>query len=56
MAKNGSKGRGRQGIIRNRSQVFSGHNKRFTKINNKTGRFMNQMAHKGKFFKSIKIK
>ncbi|MEK7461578.1 MAG: hypothetical protein AAB586_00705 [Patescibacteria group bacterium] len=56
MAKNGPKGRGRQGTIRNRSQVFSGRNKRFTKINNQTGRFIDQMTHRGKPFKGTRIK
>ena len=56
MAKNAKKGKGRKGEVKRRSQVFSGRNKRWTKINNKTGRFMDQMAHKGKPFKGVKIK
>lgn len=56
MAKNGPKGKGRKGTVKGRSQVLSGRNKRFTKVNNKTGRFMDQMAHKGKTFKGIRIK
>lgn len=56
MAKNGPKGKGRQGVIRNRSQVFSGRNKRFTKIDNQTGRFIDQMTHRGKPFKGTRIK
>jgi len=59
MAKNAKgkrKSHGRKGELKNRSQVFSGRNKRFTKVNNKTGRFMDQMAKKGKSFKSVRIK
>ena len=56
MAKNGPKGKGRKGTVKKRSQVFSARNKRFTKVNNKTGRFMDQMAKKGKAFKGVKIK
>mgnify|MGYP003395089555 CR=1 FL=1 len=56
MAKNGPKGKGRKGVVKSRSQVISGRNKRFTKVDNKTGRFMDQMAKKGKAFKGIRIK
>jgi hypothetical protein len=56
MAKNGPKGKGRKGTVKGRTQVLSGRNKRFTKVNAKTGRFMDQMAKKGKAFKGVKIK
>ena len=39
MAKNGPKGKGRKGAVKGRSQVFSGRNKRFTKVDKKTGKF-----------------
>ena len=56
MAKNGKKGAGRKGSVKKRAQVFSGRNKRFTKVNAKSGKFMDQMAKKGKAFKGVKIK
>jgi hypothetical protein len=56
MAKNGPKGHGRKGTVKKRSQVFSGANKRWTKVDSKTGKFIDQMAHKGKPFKGVKIK
>ena len=56
MAKNGKKGAGRKGAVKKRTQVFSGRNKRFTKVDKKTGKFIDQMAHKGKPFKGVKIK
>lgn len=56
MAKNGPKGKGRRGTVKNRTQVFSGRNKRFTKVNKKTGKFIDQMSHRGKPFKGVKIK
>lgn len=56
MAKNGKKDGARKGTVKKRSQVFSGRNKRFTKVNNKTGRFMDQMAKKGRAFKGVRIK
>lgn len=56
MAKNGPKGHGRKGGVKKRAQVFSGRNKRWTKVNTKSGRFMDQMAKKGKPFKGVKIK
>ena len=56
MAKNGPKGRGRKGEVKNRSQVISGRNKRWTKVNNKTGRFTDQMARKGRAFKGVRMK
>lgn len=56
MAKNGSKGRGRRGEVKKRAQVLSGRNKRWTKVDTKTGRFVDQMARKGKAFKGVKMK
>ena len=56
MAKNGPKGHGRKGEVRGRTQVLSGRNKRWTKVNKKTGRFMDQMAKKGRAFKGVKMK
>lgn len=50
------KGHGRKGEVKNRSQVLSGRNKRWTKVNAKTGRFMDQMARKGKAFKGVRMK
>lgn len=56
MAKNGPKGRGRSGKVKKRTQVLSSRNKRWTKVDAKTGRFMDQMAKKGKAFKGVKMK
>jgi len=56
MARNGPKGRGRAGNVKRRSQVLSPRNKRWTKVNNKTGRFIDQMARKGKAFKGVRMK
>jgi len=56
MAKNGPKGKGRSGKVKSRAQVLSGRNKRWTKVNAKTGRFMDQMAKKGRAFKGVTMK
>ncbi len=56
MAKNGPKGHGRTGTVKKRAQVLSGRNKRWTKLDAKTGRFMDQMAKKGRAFKGVKMK
>jgi len=56
MAKNGPKGHGRKGKVKGRSQVLSGRNKRWTKVNTVSGRFMDQMAKMGKAFKGIRMK
>ncbi|HEY4520808.1 MAG TPA: hypothetical protein VJL57_00210 [Candidatus Paceibacterota bacterium] len=56
MAKNGPKGHGRTGGVKKRSQVLSGRNKRWTKVNSRTGRFIDQMAKKGRAFKGVKMK
>ena len=54
MAKNGSKGRGRSGTVKRRVQVLSPHNKRWTKVDARTGRFMDQMSRSGRAFKGVK--
>jgi len=56
MAKNGPKGHGRAGKVKKRTQVLSGRNKRWTKVDAKTGRFMDQMSKKGRAFKGVKMK
>lgn len=56
MAKNGPKGHGRSGKVKNRTQVLSGRNKRWTKVDTRTGRFIDQMAKKGKAFKGVRMK
>ena len=54
MATNGPKEKGRSGAVRNRAQVLSPRNKRWTKLNTKTGRFTDQMAKVGRAFKGVK--
>jgi hypothetical protein len=56
MAKNGKKGAGRVGKVKGRSQVLSPRNKRWTKVDNKTGRFTDQMKKKGRAFKGVRMK
>lgn len=56
MATNGKKGKGRVGTVKGRSQVLSSRNKRWTKVDNKTGRFTDQMRKKGRAFKGVKMK
>lgn len=56
MAKNGKKGRGRAGEVKKRSQVLSPRNKRWTKVDNATGRFMDQMKKMGRAFKGVRMK
>jgi len=56
MAKNGPKGKGRTGTVKGRSQVLSGRNKRWTKVSAATGRFVDQMARKGRAFKGVRMK
>ena len=56
MAKNGPKGKGRIGKVAKRSQVLSPRNKRWTKVNAKTGRFIDQMTKKGRAFKGARMK
>ncbi|MBI2409528.1 hypothetical protein HYV30_00615 [Candidatus Kaiserbacteria bacterium] len=55
MATNEKPGRGRKGVVKNRTQVFSGRNKRWTK-KGADGKFMDQMTHKGAKFKGVRIK
>lgn len=56
MAKNGPKGKGRSGTVKSRSQVLSPRNKRWTKVDTKTGRFTDQMKRKGRAFKGVRMK
>lgn len=56
MATNGAKGRGRSGTVKGRSQVLSGRNKRWTKVDAKSGKFIDQMKRKGRAFKGVKMK
>ncbi len=56
MAKNGPKGAGRSGTVKGRTQVLSGRNKRWTKVETKSGKFMDQMKKKGRAFKGVKTK
>lgn len=56
MARNGVKGRGRTGEVKRRQQVLSGRNKRWTKVDLSTGRFIDQMAKIGRAFKGVKKK
>jgi hypothetical protein len=56
MAKNAEKGKGRRGTVNKRSQVLSPRNKRWTKVSNKTGRFIDQMKRKGRAFKGVRMK
>ena len=56
MAKNGPKGRGRTGTVKSRTQVLSGRNKRWTKVDAKSGKFVDQMKRKGRAFKGVKMK
>ncbi|MEK7133481.1 MAG: hypothetical protein AAB804_00230 [Patescibacteria group bacterium] len=56
MARNGSKGHGRRGEVKKRTQVLSGRNKRWTKVDAKTGKFMDQIAKKGRAFKGVRMK
>ncbi len=56
MAKNGPRGHGRKGEVKKRSQVLSPRNKRWTKVDNKTGKFIDQMARKGRAFKGVRMK
>jgi hypothetical protein len=44
------------GKITNRTQVLSGRNKRWTKVNKRTGKFMDQMAKKGRAWKGVRMK
>ncbi len=56
MAKNGKKDGARKGKVKARTQTYSPRNKRFTKVDAKTGKFIDQMAKRGKKFKGVKVK
>ncbi|MDR3571629.1 MAG: hypothetical protein P4L81_05570 [Candidatus Pacebacteria bacterium] len=56
MATNGPKGGGRSGTVKARTQVLSPRNKRWTKVDSKSGKFIDQMAKKGRAFKGVKMK
>lgn len=57
MAKVGKSGDGkREGPVKKRFQVFSPRNKRFTKADSKTGKFIDQMSKKWKPFRGVKKK
>lgn len=53
MATNGPKGKGRRGAVRKRSQVHNPKNKRWTKVNRKSKKFMDQKANR-KPFKGVR--
>lgn len=54
MATNPSKGPGRIGIVRKRIQVYNPKLKRWTEVNTKTHKFINQMVKKNKPFKGVR--
>jgi len=57
MATNPPKGDNhRQGAVKDRSQVYNPHTKRWTKIDEETGLFMDMMARKNKPFKGVRRK
>ncbi len=49
MATNPPKGKGRKGIVKGRDQVLSPRNKRWTKRETRTGRFIDQKENKAPF-------
>lgn len=49
MAKNGPRGHGRIGVIKQRRQVYNPKNRRWTEQDTKTGKFTNQKANKEPF-------
>jgi len=49
MAKNGAPGKGREGIIKNRSQTFNPKTKLWTKRNDENGLFIDTKTTGGKF-------
>ncbi len=55
MATNPPKGPGRRGAVKGRKQVFNPKNKRWTKIDKKTKKFMDQ-KHDKKPFKGVRKK
>lgn len=52
MAKNGSKGNGRKGAVRGRSQVYNPKIEKYVKRDAKTGHFMD-VKSSGKKFKGV---
>lgn len=56
MATNGPKGRGRAGKVKGRAQVLSPRNARWTKVDTKSGKFVDQMKRKGRAFKGVRMK
>ena len=56
MATNPPPGKGRVGAVKKRAQVFSPKNKRFVKVDAKTGLFMDQMERKSTPFKGVRKK
>lgn len=54
MAKNGPKGHGRTGRIKQRSQTFNPKTKRYIERDAKTGRFINVKADRAPF-KDIRV-
>jgi hypothetical protein len=53
MAKNPPPGDGRIGAVKDRSQGYNPHNRRWVKINAETGLFMDQNSQKDKPFKGV---
>ena len=43
-------------MVNRRTQVLSGRNKRWTKVDRATGRFVDQMAKKGRALKGVRMK
>ena len=54
MAKNGPKGHGRAGRIKQRSQTFNPKIRRYVERDAKTGRFINVKADRGPF-KDVRV-
>jgi hypothetical protein len=55
LAKNAPAGDNRRiGAVRDRTQVFNPHNKRWVKRNDDNGRFMDQKADKNHPFKGVR--
>jgi len=54
MATNPPKGAGRVGAVRKRIQVYNPKLKRWTEIDTKTHKFINQMEKKNKPFKGVR--
>lgn len=54
MAKNGAKGHGRVGRIKQRSQTFNTKTKRYVERDTKTGRFINVKSDRAPF-KDVRV-